>query len=55
MIIGGEYLLPLIGVWDKYEDIDFNAMPNSFVFKCNHDSGRVKMIRDKIINSILYS
>lgn len=37
--LGEEYLIPLIGVWDKAEDIDFNVLPNRFVLKCNHNSG----------------
>ena len=37
--IGYEYLIPLIGVWDKPEQIDFNALPSQFVLKCNHNSG----------------
>lgn len=36
---GEEYLIPLLGVWDKAEDIDFDALPNQFVLKCNHNSG----------------
>lgn len=38
-IIGEEYLIPLIGVWDNADDIDFNSLPNRFVLKCNHNSG----------------
>lgn len=37
--IGEEYLVPLIGVWDNVEDIDFNLLPNKFVLKANHDNG----------------
>lgn len=37
--IGEEYLIPLIGVWDDPADIDFDALPNQFVLKCNHNSG----------------
>ncbi len=37
--IGEEYLIPLLGVWDKPEDIDFNELPEQFVLKCNHNSG----------------
>ncbi len=37
--IGEEYLIPLLGVWDNPDDIDFNALPNQFVLKCNHNSG----------------
>ena len=38
-MIGEKYLIPLLGVWDKAEDIDFESLPNQFVLKCNHNSG----------------
>lgn len=37
--IGEEYLIPLLGVWDNPDDIDFDSLPNKFVLKCNHNSG----------------
>ncbi len=37
--IGKEYLIPLLGVWDTPDEIDFNLLPNQFVLKCNHNSG----------------
>ena len=37
--LGGEYLIPLLGVWDDPDEIDFDALPNQFVLKCNHNSG----------------
>lgn len=37
--IGEKYLIPLLGVWDKVEAIDFESLPNQFVLKCNHNSG----------------
>ena len=37
--IGRQYLIPLIGVWDNPDEIDFDALPNQFVLKCNHNSG----------------
>ena len=37
--IGEEYLIPIIGVWDNPDDIDFDALPDKFVLKCNHNSG----------------
>ena len=37
--IGEDYLLPLIGVWNSPEEINFNKLPNQFVLKCNHNSG----------------
>lgn len=45
--IGEEYLIPLYGVWEKVEDIDFDALPNQFVLKCTHDSGSVIICKDK--------
>ncbi len=37
--LGEEYLIPLIGVWDNPDDIDFDKLPDKFVLKCNHNSG----------------
>ncbi len=45
--IGGEYLIPLLGVWDSFDDIDFDALPEQFVLKCNHDSGGLVVCQDK--------
>lgn len=46
-IIGENYIIPSYGVWDKFEDIDFNALPKEFVLKTTHDSGWVIICRDK--------
>lgn len=46
--IGEEHLIPLLGVWDDPDDIDFDALPDQFVLKCNHNSGTGMCIcRDK--------
>lgn len=37
--IGSEYLIPLLGVWDDPDEIDFDSLPQKFVLKCNHNSG----------------
>lgn len=37
--LGKDYLIPLIGVWDNPNEIDFESLPNQFVLKCNHNSG----------------
>ena len=37
--IGEQYLIPLIGVWDSPEEIDFSLLPDQFAMKCNHNSG----------------
>ncbi len=45
--IGEEYLIPLLGVWDRVEDIDYDKLPEQFVLKCTHDSGSVIICKDK--------
>lgn len=45
--IGEKYLIPLLGVYDKPEDISFENLPNKFVLKCTHDSGSVLICKDK--------
>lgn len=45
--LGEEYLIPLLGVWEKAEDIDFSMLPNEFVLKCTHDSASVVICKDK--------
>lgn len=37
--IGEKYLIPLLGVWQNPNDISFEALPEKFVLKCNHNSG----------------
>lgn len=37
--VGSEYLTPLLGVWDKPEQINFDLLPQKFVLKCTHNSG----------------
>lgn len=47
-IIGEEYVIPTLGVWDNPDDIDFDSLPNQFVLKCNHNSGLgICICRDK--------
>ena len=45
--IGEQYLIPLLGVWDNFDDIDFDLLPNQFVLKTNHASGTNIVVRDK--------
>ena len=45
--IGEEYLIPLLGVWDKFEEIDFSKLPNKFVLKANHAAGTNIIVPDK--------
>lgn len=37
--LGEEYIIPTLGVWDDPDKIDFDALPDRFVLKCNHNSG----------------
>ena len=46
-IIGDKYIVPTYGVWNRFEEIDFNSLPNQFVLKCTHDSGGVVICKDK--------
>lgn len=43
-IIGEEYIIPTLGVWDKFEDIDFDALPNQFVLKTTHGGGNTGVV-----------
>ncbi len=45
--IGSEHVVPLLGVWERVEDIDFDTLPDRFVLKTTHDSGGVVVCRDK--------
>ena len=45
--IGEQYIIPTLGVWDSFDDIDFDALPDQFVLKCTHDSGGLAIVKDK--------
>lgn len=45
--IGEKYLVPLLGVWDRAEEIDFDSLPNRFALKCTHGYGGIVLCRDK--------
>lgn len=45
--IGKEYIIPTLGVWNDPDEIDFNALPDQFVLKCNHNSGGLCICKDK--------
>lgn len=40
-------IIPTLGVWDSFEDIPFEFLPDQFVLKCNHDSGSVVICKNK--------
>lgn len=46
-IIGQEHIIPTLGVWDTFDEIDFESLPEQFVLKCTHDSGGLVLCRDK--------
>ena len=46
-IIGKEYIIPTLGIYNGFEEIDFNKLPNRFVIKCTHDSGGLVICKDK--------
>ena len=45
--LGEDHLVRLLGVWEHFDDIPFEALPNQFVLKCTHDSGGLVICRDK--------
>lgn len=45
--IGKQYLIPMLGVWDRAGDIDFEQLPKQFVLKTNHASGTNIIVKDK--------
>lgn len=46
-ILGEEFIIPTLGIWDGYEQINFDTLPDKFVLKTNHDSGGVVVCSDK--------
>lgn len=38
-LIGSEFIIPTLGVWERPDDIEFQNLPDRFVLKCNHNSG----------------
>jgi hypothetical protein len=45
--IGAEYIIPTLGVWENFDDINFSELPESFVLKCTHDSGGLCICKNK--------
>lgn len=48
-LIGDDYIIPTLGVWNHFDEIDFDKLPNEFVLKCTHDSGSTVICTDKKI------
>lgn len=45
--LGEEYIIKTYGIWNNFDEINFDSLPQSFVLKCTHDSGSVVIVRDK--------
>ena len=45
--IGDKYIIPTLGVYNRFENVDFNVLPDSFVIKSTHDSGGVVICKNK--------
>ena len=45
-LIGEEYVVPCYGVWNSFDDIDFDKLPNQFVLKATHDSSGIVICKD---------
>ena len=45
--IGEEHLIPIYGVWDSFDKIDFNTLPDSFVLKTNHGRASLAIVKNK--------
>lgn len=50
--IGDRYLIPLLGVWERVEDIDFDTLPDKFVLKATHGSHWNIIVRDKRLMNV---
>lgn len=48
--IGEEYLVPLLGVWNNADEINFESLPDQYVLKCNHNSD-VIICKNKVFTS----
>ena len=45
--IGADKVIPLLGVWNSFDEIDFDHLPEKFVLKCTHDSGGFMVCKDR--------
>ena len=45
--IGEQYVIPTLGVYDSFDDINFDILPSKFVIKTTHDSGGVVICKNK--------
>ncbi len=45
--IGDEYIIPTLGIYNSFDEIEFEKFPQQFVLKCTHDSGGIVLCKDK--------
>ncbi len=45
---GTQYVVKNYGVWNDFDSIDFDILPNQFVLKCTHASGGIAICKDKV-------
>lgn len=45
--IGVQHIIPTLEIYNSFDEIDFDKLPNQFVMKCSHDSGSVVICKDK--------
>lgn len=46
-LVGDEHVIPLLGVYDSYDEIDFDKLPDQFILKCTHNSGGFAVCKNK--------
>lgn len=46
-VLGSNHIIPTIGVWNHFDEIDFSDLPQQFVLKCSHNSGGVIVVKNK--------
>lgn len=46
-VLGEDRSVPTLGVWNSFEEIDWDSLPNEFVIKATHDCASFYFVRDK--------
>lgn len=50
--VGQEFVIPTIGIYDSFDEINFSKLPKSFILKCTHDCGSIIICKDKMFFNI---
>lgn len=53
--IGFQYIIPTLGIWDRFEDIEWDELPDKFVLKTTHGGGGTGVViidKKKDLNKI---